>query len=110
MLNPNEIRDFRPPTWMGRREKRAFNSVQKLRKSRNSPLKETEIPVLIEYVRTMVRIETLQAIFDDDDRRMRTSRDASVKSRLIATARQIDASTKLAQGLWDRLICTVVAQ
>ncbi|OWJ74610.1 hypothetical protein [Haematobacter genomosp. 1] len=90
---------------MTRREKQLFNRVQKLRKSRERPLTEGEIPVLIDYVRTMTRIEVLSAIFAEDDRRMRSNRnDAATKARLVATARQIDASTKLAHGMWERLV------
>lgn len=104
MENANEIRGFRPPSWMDRREKQSFNAVQKLRKSRNKPLNEAEIPLLIDYVRTMSRISTLQAVFDSDNRAMRPNLNfTATKGRLVATARQIDASTKLAQGIWCRL-------
>lgn len=104
MENTNEIKDFRPPSWMDRREKQSFNAVQKLRKSRLKPLNEAEIPLLIDYVRTMSRISTLQAVFDSDNRAMRSNPNFAVtKARLVATARQIDASTKMAQGMRDRL-------
>lgn len=104
MENANEVKDFRPPLWMDRREKQTFNAVQKLRKSRQKPLNETEIPLLVDYVRTMSRISTLQAVFESDNRSMRSNPNfAATKARLVATARQIDASTKLAQGIWARL-------
>lgn len=105
MTNANETSTFRPPAWMGRREKQLFNRVQKLRNARNSPLNEAELPLLIDYVRTISRIEVLDAAFGEDDRRMRSNRnDVVARTRLMAAARQIDASTKLAQGMWERLM------
>lgn len=105
MTDASEISAFRPPTWMTRREKQLFNRVQKLRNSRTSPLNETEIPLLIEYVRTMSRIEVLSLAFGVDTDRMRSNRnDLATRARLVAGAKQIDASTKLAQGMWERLV------
>lgn len=104
MDNSNEIKMFRPPSWMGRAEKQLFNRVQKLRNARNSPLDETEVPLLIDYVAAKSRIDVLRlALWDDDQRMRRTKGDASVKRRLLATARQIDATTKLAMELWEKL-------
>lgn len=104
MSNPNEYKPFNPPSWLTRHEKQAFNALQKLRKSRDLPLDGAEIPLLVDYVRALTRISTLEDLFADDDEKMRARRDSYVKDRLLSTARQIDATTKLAQRMRDRLL------
>lgn len=104
MDNVRKGNELEPPRWMSRSEKKAFRGAIAERKARDLPVSSADVALIEEYVAAMARIEVLEMVFSDDTAAMRRTRDGRVKARLVATARQIDAATKAAQAMRDRLL------
>jgi hypothetical protein len=89
---------------MNRSEKKAFRAIIEARSKRNLATSSADATLLTDYLDALSRIEVLRLAFQDDTAIMRRTRDGRVKARLVSTSRQIDAATRAAQQMFDRLL------